>query len=56
MAALSFQIHVEAEEDACWICLEGAANNELLSPCGCASRYVHRHCAARWQLHSAGRE
>lgn len=40
-----------AEEDTCWICLEGGEN--LCSPCACP-RVVHRNCLAKWQLHKAG--
>jgi hypothetical protein len=57
MVAQTLQFHVEAEDqNVCWICLEGSGAGELLSPCKCPSRFVHRPCLARWQLHSAGRE
>lgn len=57
MVAHTLQFHVEAEDqNVCWICLEGSSAGELLSPCKCPSRFVHRHCLARWQLHSAGRD
>ena len=42
-------------DDVCWICL-GTEERDLLRPCGCPNRFVHRHCLAKWQLMSAGRE
>ncbi|KIY96035.1 hypothetical protein MNEG_11925, partial [Monoraphidium neglectum] len=39
---------------ACWICLGGASEAPLGTPCACP-RPVHAQCLARWQLQQAGR-
>ena len=41
-----------AQEECCWLCLEGAG--ELVSVCSCSLRNVHRRCLARWQLERQG--
>ncbi|CAG9462571.1 unnamed protein product [Pedinophyceae sp. YPF-701] len=47
---------VDAEDEVCWICLDGAdpeAKGGLHRPCKCP-RFIHDQCLARWQLQSAG--
>lgn len=58
MVARAFEVYVQADEeqDMCYICLQGNEAGELVGPCRCATRFVHRPCLARWQLQSAGRE
>jgi E3 ubiquitin-protein ligase DOA10 len=46
----------EAEEETCWICLDGPKEDHpLVRPCSCP-RTVHASCLAKWQLTSAGRK
>jgi len=53
-AALPSPLLSPHTQDACWICLATASEDEpLCQPCACP-RPVHGACLARWQLHSAG--
>ena len=49
--------HPSADEEVCWICLEGSTNDkvELIRPCKCP-RVVHARCMARWQLQCSGKD
>ena len=46
-----------ADDEVCWICLEGSTNEkvELIRPCKCP-RVVHARCMARWQLQCSGKD
>lgn len=58
-ASTGASIEASTEAPSCWVCLNGAGENEkgddgLVWPCRCP-RAAHRRCLARWQLQSAGR-
>lgn len=39
----------------CYICFDDSTDEELLNPCKCLSRPVHKACLARWQIQCQGK-